>query len=133
MAMDMSAVTGNVTNQLIKSMYHDLDLKADQLEEQLKEAITALLELFLEFKNGIGVKVEEEINLKFVRNVLSNETETIDNLIKLTSAGLLSAETALKWNPYVEDADEELKILQSEDMAIFAKEEPTEEIEEIEV
>lgn len=133
MAMDMSTVTGNVTNQLIKSMYHDLDLKADQLEEQLREAITALLELFLEFKNGIGVKVEEEINLKFVRNVLSNETETIDNLIKLTSAGLLSAETALKWNPYVEDADEELKILQSEDMAIFAKEEPTEEIEEIEV
>jgi SPP1 family phage portal protein len=69
------------------------------------------------FKSAISL----EIKPKFEFFMPANDGETIDNLVKLVTNGLISLETAVGINPYVTDAVEELKRINTEKEAAQAQ------------
>lgn len=120
MAVDTSILSGgSLTNVAIEAAYTDLDLKVDSLEVQVKKAVSKIINLFEEYQSGIGNEVEVETDISFVRNVLMNKNETVEDIINLRAAGELSRETAVRRNPYVDNEEKELKLLEEENMSIF--------------
>lgn len=61
---------------------------------------------------GQGDFEQEEVDITFNRNFLVNESELIDNCVK--SVGLLPTKLILQKHPWVEDADEALRMLEEE-------------------
>lgn len=106
---------GNNPNQMnIQSMYSDIDLDSNAMETELQAAFEDILwyvDLYLA-NSGQGDFTEEDIEVIFNRDVLINESETIDNCTK--SVGVLSTETIVSQHPWVTDVEEELRRLEEE-------------------
>jgi hypothetical protein len=102
MAVDITLLSGgSLTSTHIKASMNDLDLKTDAFEEQIAEAVDDILELYEEYVNGMGIEVDNEYQIKFIRRTLVNDTETIDNIVK--SAMDLDLRTRLELNPLVDN------------------------------
>ncbi len=107
---------GANANQLnIRSMYSDIDLDANETEGEFQAAfckLTDLINIYLS-DTGQGNFENEETEIIFDRDVLINESETIDNCQK--SVGMLSIETIIAQHPWVTDPEGELKRLKAEE------------------
>lgn len=129
MALDTSVLSGgSLTNVAIKSMMADLDLKTDDFENGVLDFLDDILNLYAEYK-GISEDFEEP---KLIRRSLINDTEVIDNIVKMRND--IDQETALKLNPYIQDAEipEILAKIEEENIGKYDLEEPkTEIIEEV--
>lgn len=122
MAVDTSVLSGgSLTNVAIKANMLDLDLKVDDLEVGCLDFCYDLLKLCSEFYN-----ITEDYEINFIRNQLVDETETIDNLIKSVSAGILSTETAMERNPFVENVKKEMALIDKENLDMYTRKEPAE-------
>jgi len=101
-------LSGNPNQMNIQSMYSDIDNDADDTETEYQ----ASFEEIIWFVNahlantGQGDFEGEEVEIIFNRDVLVNESETIDNCQK--SMDILSLETILSMHPWVEDVQKEL-------------------------
>jgi SPP1 family phage portal protein len=98
---------GNITNIVIKSRYFQLDNKCNKLEKQLK----LFHESFIKFIGG------SDYDIEFNRTQLFNESEKLldcVNAIDLVNAGLLSRRTLIGQIPYVNNVDDELKLIEAE-------------------
>jgi len=105
------AADSNTTNVVIKSRYADLDLKADDLEAEVTMAIKKVywfINKFLEIKKMQQDNIDE-IDIVYNRNIIFNTTQMIDDVLK--SVDVTSKKTALANHPFVNDADEELKLI----------------------
>lgn len=123
MALDTSILAGgSLTNVAIKANMMDLDLKTDDLEAGCIDFCEDIIKLCMEFYN---MNLDYQIN--FIRNKLIDETETIDNLVKSLSSGMLSVETAMSRNPFVEDVKKELGLVDTENLKMYGQEEVIEE------
>ena len=123
MALDTSILAGgSLTNVAIKANMMDLDLKTDDLEAGCIDFCEDIIKLCMEFYN---MNLDYQIN--FIRNKLIDETETIDNLVKSLSSGMLSIETAMTRNPFVEDVKKELDLVDTENLKMYGQEEIVEE------
>ncbi|MDR1692266.1 MAG: phage portal protein [Oscillospiraceae bacterium] len=103
-------------NQLnIRSMYSDIDLDANELEAEFQAAFEELLWFVNQYlaNSGKGAFDVADVKVIFDRDILVNESETIDNGVK--SAGILSRETIVKQHPWVSDPAEEIKRIQKEE------------------
>ncbi len=72
---------GNVTNIVIKSRYTLLDLKANALEKRLKKLLKKIIRVVLDEINTVN-KTDyqlKDIVFKFKREIMTNETENIQN------------------------------------------------------
>ena len=58
-----------------------------------------------------------EYKIEFIRNMLVNESEKIDNIYKMRSD--ISHETALRLNPYVESAADEVELFEAEGISKY--------------
>jgi hypothetical protein len=95
-------------------MYNDIDLDANSMETCIKAAFEEMVE-FVDIhliNSGKGDYRAVEYDVTFNRSVLMNMGEMIDHCAK--SVGLISNETILKNHPFVENVDEELKLLEDE-------------------
>ncbi len=107
-------LAGNPNQMNIQSMYSDIDNDADDTEIEYQAAF----EDILWFINAHLANTEkgdfegEKVEIIFNRNVLVNESETIDNCLK--SVGFLSLETVLSKDPWVDDVQEELRRLEEQ-------------------
>lgn len=102
MSLDAEKMTGNsLTNVAIKAAMINLDLKADLFEMNVLRLMDNIVSLYLEFVN----KPNEEYNVKFSRRTLVNESEEIDNLLKIRED--IDQETFLSKLPNVDN--EEIK------------------------
>lgn len=102
-------LSGNPNQMNIQSMYSDIDLDANGMETEFQASFEELLwfvKTYLSLK-GVGDFENEEVEVIFNRDVLVNESETIDNCSK--SVGILSDETIISQHPWVTDPKEELK------------------------
>lgn len=76
---------GNITNVVIRSRYTLLDLKANKMEKRLKQLLKKIIKVVLEEindKNNTDYQMKD-IEFKFTRSIMTNETENIQNdLIK---------------------------------------------------
>lgn len=105
---------GNTTNVVIKSRYADLDLKCDDLEACVTEAIKELY-WFINKYLEITKKAQDDltkIEIVYNRNIIFNTSEMVDNCLK--SKGIISDKTMLTNHPYVNDVEEEMKEIEND-------------------
>ncbi len=117
MGLDLSAVGTNFSNanrMMIKSMYTDLDLDADDMETELQEAFRQLLPFVCAYlySKGKGDFFAENVKIIFNRDMPVNESEVIEDCVK--SLNILSKETAIEQHPWVNDAEKEMERVNKE-------------------
>lgn len=114
MALDTSILSGgSLTNVAIKANMMNLDLKADEFENQVYSFLYNMIDLYLEIVNSSDTEYEIEL----IRRSIVNDTEIIDNIIKIRSD--ISHKTALKLNPYIKDEEEELRLIDEEGLSRY--------------
>lgn len=99
---DLSALSS--PNQMaIWSMYADMDLDAGMMELEFGASLQELLGFVCQHltRSGKPGFCAEEVQVIFHRDVLINESETIENCLK--SQGILSQESILHQHPWVKD------------------------------
>jgi SPP1 family phage portal protein len=107
-------MSGNPNQMNIQSMYSDIDLDANGMETEYQ----ASFEELLWFINTHLVNTEQgnfegqEVEIIFNRDILINESETIENCSK--SVGILSNETIIGQHPWTSDVDKELQRVKDE-------------------
>lgn len=108
-------MAGTPNQMNIRSMYSDIDLDANSMETEFQAAFEELLwfvRVHLANTNA-GDFSNDEVDVIFNRDILVNETEAVDNFVK--QGGRLSNETLVKQHPWVDDPEEELERIASED------------------
>ena len=107
-------LSGNPNQMNIQSMYSDIDLDANGMETEFQAAFEELLWFInQDFSNrGLGDYEGTELQIVFNRDILINETESIENCSK--SVGILSTETIVEQHPWVTDVEVELARLRKE-------------------
>ena len=107
MALDMDELRGgSLTNVAIQTACANLNLKADRFEWQCFDFVQKILYL-------VGISDADAEKISFVRQCISNDTETINNIYTMRDD--VSREWALKKNPYV-NADEINDIIRQKEM-----------------
>lgn len=107
-------LSGNPNQMNIQSMYSDIDLDANGMETEFQAAFEELL-WFIDqdmANRGLGDFEGEEVEVVFNRDILINESESIDNCGK--SIGLLSNKTIVEQHPWTTDVELELARLKKE-------------------
>lgn len=105
---------GNPNQMNIQSMYSDIDLDANGMETEFQASFEELL-WFVNIhlaNTGQGDFENEEVEVIFNRDVLINETESINNC--KASVGIISDETIVSQHPWITDTDDELKKLKDQ-------------------
>jgi SPP1 family phage portal protein len=105
---------GNITNIVIKSRYVRLDLKANDTEDHVSLFLDELFwfcNKYLEISNEEQDNIDE-IEKTFNRSTIMNEAEIIKSVGE--SKGIVSDKTAIKNHPWVNDVEEELKMMDEE-------------------
>lgn len=113
---------GNNPNEMnIQSMYADIDLDASGMEVEFRSGLNKLLNFVNAHIShlGLGDFENENIEIIFNKDILVNESQTIDNCAK--SIGIISDETIISMHPWVKNTLEEIKKIKKQ------KEEETEE------
>ncbi len=107
-------MNGNPNQMNIQSMYSDIDLDANGMETEYQASFEELLWFInTHFANtGQGNFEGQEVEVLFNRDILINESETIENCSK--SVGILSNETIIGQHPWTSDVDKELQRVKDE-------------------
>lgn len=99
---------GSNANQInIRSMYSDIDLDADSMESEFKAALKQLMFFINAY---LGKELDPQIT--FNRDTMINETEVIDNLVKLGVR--LPNELLVAQVPFVDNVQDALDMLDKE-------------------
>lgn len=104
---------GNANMMNLRSMYSDIDLDADNMEAEYQASFEQLMffvRAYFETK-GKG-KLPENVKITFNRDIMVNETEVIDNLVKLGVQ--LPNELLIAQVPFVNDVKGVVEMLKKE-------------------
>jgi SPP1 family phage portal protein len=110
---------GSLTNVVIEAHFSLLDMKANKFIRQLVKFIKELLKFsnkINEFKN-IAIFDINKVNITFNKSLIINEKEVIESLS--TAVGgekVMSQETAVQKNPYVDNSAEEMLKIDEENI-----------------
>lgn len=107
-------LSGDANQMHIQTIYQDIELDAQDMETEYQAALEDLLWFVDQYlaNTGQGDFGQEEVDITFNRNFLVNESELIDNCVK--SVGFLPTKLILQKHPWVEDADEAMRMLEEE-------------------
>ena len=107
-------LSGNPNQVNIKSMYNDIDMDANNMETEFQLALHKLLWFVnCHLKNtGHGDFFNEKVDFIFNRDTIMNESEVINDCIKLK--GILSDDTILAQIPWVKDIEKEKELLRKQ-------------------
>jgi SPP1 family phage portal protein len=110
---------GQLSGIALKLLFLDAHLKAkDKQEDVFGECIQRRINLLRAAMVEINDKLSSVANLSispiFELFMPNNEKDTIDNVIALVEAGLMSVKTALKRLPWIDDVEVELALLAAE-------------------
>lgn len=112
-------MSGNPNQMNIQSMYSDIDLDANGMETEYQASFEELLWFVNTHltNTGQGNFEVEDIDIIFNRDILINESETIDNCAK--SVGILSNETIISQHPWTSDVEKELQRVKDEKQEVM--------------
>ncbi len=116
MGLNMDSMDGNITNVRIKAMYSNLNLKANDFEDELQifwQQVMYFVNKYLE----LNKKQALESELIFVRDKIVNEAESLDSNAK--QKGSISEDTRLSNHIWVTDVEDEKNKLTEEEKAIM--------------
>ena len=104
---------GNANMMNLRSMYSDIDLDADNMEAEYQASFEQLL-FFVRayFSNTNKGQLPEIIKITFNRDIMVNETEVIDTLVKLGVQ--LPNELLVGQVPFVDDVAGTMEMLKKE-------------------
>lgn len=109
---------GTFSGIALKMIFMGAHLKAADKEEGFGKAIQRRINFLKAAMAVINVGLEKatgvDIKPKFTYFLPNNDKETMDLLTESVSAGILSKTTAVRRNPVVEDAEDELKLITDE-------------------
>ena len=103
---------GNITNVVIKARFANLDLKADQFEDEIIAFIYRMLyfiNVYRSLKNENEIEIEE---ITFDRSMIMNEVELLN--ANNNQRGNVSEDTRLSNHPWVDDPEKEKAKMDSE-------------------
>ena len=105
---------GDPNQMNIQSMYTDIDLDVDAMENEFQCGFEELLTFINQYLIGIGKKdySEEKVEFIFDRNIMINEGDAIQNC--QTSKGVISDETIMAHHPWVVDLAKEKRQVEAE-------------------
>lgn len=108
------SLLGSPNQMAIQSMYADMDLDAGAMELEFAASFRKLMKFAAVFVENEGIKGfrAEDAEVMFNRDVLINESESIENCVK--SQGILSDETILYQHPWTSDFEKEKRRLEME-------------------
>lgn len=117
MALDTEDMTGTLTTVEINARRENLNLKIDDFENEAHNFMNSVMQIYQEIYGEV-----EKYNLTFIRSGLINETEIIDNIIKIRSD--IDHRTALELNPMIDNdnIDVILERMKEEDMIVLGGE-----------
>lgn len=105
--------SGDLNQLNIKSMYSDIDLDANDMENELQAVFMSIVyftNVYLKAVKNVN-RDSEKLEVIFNRDILINETETIENCVK--SDGILSKDTIIAQHPWVVDYMDEKERLKT--------------------
>ena len=108
MGVDTSNLSGgSITNEVIKAMFANLDLKCDQFESEFRKFMRRLI-------GFINANDNKSLVGDFIltRTMIVNAKDVTESVTKL--AGILSTETIIDLIPYDIDTEEELERIAAE-------------------
>lgn len=112
-AKDERFTSGYANKMNIQAAYSDIDLDANQMEVQFKASLRRLMWFVNTYLQNIkGVAPTSDVTFVFNRDMLTNESETINNC--RNSVGIISNETIVANHPWTEDTQQELERLKKE-------------------
>lgn len=117
MALDTEDMTGTLTTVEINARRENLNLKIDDFENEAHNFMNSVMQIYQEIYGEV-----EKYNLTFIRSGLINETEIIDNIVKIRSD--IDHRTALELNPMIDNdnIDVILERMKEEDMIVLGGE-----------
>ncbi|KAF2425592.1 phage portal protein [Bacillus subtilis] len=116
-AMNATDVS-NLSETSMQMLYQLADMKAGINEQYLREGMDERHEKIIGLMGKTGKAYSEDVldtlNMKFTYARPINETEVIDNLVKMFEAGAMSIESLVELSPYITNQHQELeRILKS--------------------
>lgn len=111
MALDTEDMSGTLTTVEINARRENLNLKIDDFENEAHNFMDTVMQIYQEIYGEV-----KNYNLTFIRSGLINETEIIDNIVKIRSD--IDHRTALELNPMIDNdsIDIILERVKEEDM-----------------
>lgn len=105
------------SGEALKFLYADLDMDANDIENEFQAALEQLLWFVNTHIANTGGEdySEETVNFLFNRDIVINESQVITDA--KNSEGIISKETQLANHPWVTDVKEEMKRMESEEKA----------------
>lgn len=127
--VDMTSLQpgGNNSNKYLRMLFESLNIWANGYEKQFRIFMKQLKYFFdkwLSWKGGYGSFEElqaKKITFTLDRDLMVDETEIIDNIIKLQDE--ISQETRDELNPYIEDPEKEAKRRKEDEKEALEKQE----------
>ncbi len=117
-AVNLKGLVGStITNVLIKAYFAALDLKSDNLADQITNLYTDLLTFVEIHASGFKDVVAEEPTIQFNKSIIINESEMIKSANE--STGNMSKVTQLAMYPNISDPQEEYEKMQEEDSGTY--------------
>lgn len=108
-------VGGNANQMHISAMFNDIDIDANEMEAEFQASLVDLL-FFVKAhlaNTGKGDFEADEINFIFNRDLMMNQTEILDGLVK--AGARIPNRLLLNQVPFIDDVDEAEDLLDEED------------------
>lgn len=116
--VDTDALSGgSLTNVVIKARFANLEQKCNKFMKFVKRFIEEIMYFDVKYKTITGNSETDtsKMNVVFNTTLLINENEKIESLSKATNGSkIMSTETAVESNPFVDDANVEIQKLNNE-------------------
>lgn len=109
------SVGGNANQMHISAMFNDIDIDANEMEAEFQASLVDLL-FFVKAhlaNTGKGDFEADEIRFIFNRDLMMNQTEILDGLVK--AGARIPNRLLLNQVPFIDDVDEAEKLLEEED------------------
>lgn len=117
-AVDPDILKGNsLTNVVIEASYTLLELKANKFIKMLKKFFKELLyfDNFYRSMKRMAVDDIAKVTFEFNKAILMNKAEIVETLVLCVQNGIMSIETAVNKNPFIDNPEEEMLKLKGEE------------------
>lgn len=106
----------NISGETLKMLFLDAHLKVMNKKEIFEAYLNRRYSVVKYMLKGISsaLNIDADVDCGIVPYMLNSETDTISNLVTAVQGGIMSKETAIELNPFVDDTLEELKRLEDE-------------------
>lgn len=128
------AISGATSGQALKMLMFPMENRTAVKESGFRKGLYRRLEVINGYLKLFNVSAWNAITPVFTRNIPTADMNSVDDLVKLVQANIISTETAMSQVPFIEDITKELENVKTEKEEAydaFAPQFPAQEEEEV--